>query len=176
MVSCEVFVCASALHSDSTYATVSCSLPHILHLTPASCSFWSFLCRCWYNSWIPATVCVGAVFHSDIQAKQSLSRFSSFPRFAISFPCHLSSSISSFRLLCTAFLAILRSSAFPPPHLLWCGQLVVAVVYPASFLALQHIFTRLSQGIAVWYRLFSLQTLGQVPLLSLDLHTNAQQP
>ena len=33
MVSCEVFVCASALHSDSTYATFSCSLPHILHLT-----------------------------------------------------------------------------------------------------------------------------------------------
>ena len=80
----------------------------ICSLRPAPCSFLVFLALyilvgkiCWYNSWIPATVCVGAVFHSEIQAKQSLSRSSSFHRFTISFPCHFSSSISSFRLLCT---------------------------------------------------------------------------
>ena len=106
--------------------------------------------QCWYNSWIPATVCVGAVFHSDIQAEQFLSRSSSLHRFAISFPCHFSSSISSFRLL----WSILRSSAFPPPHLLWCGQLILVVVGPASFLSLQHISARLSQEIAVLYGLF----------------------
>ena len=129
------------------------------------------------NSWIPATVCVGAVFHSDIQAKQSLSRSSSFHRFAISFPCYFSSSISSFLLLCTAFLA--HSSIFCFPNtsfsLVWpigsgCSGC------PASFLAPQHIFARLSQEIAVLYGLLSLQTLVLVPLFDLGLHTNAPQP
>ena len=125
------FVCARAPSPDSRCATVSCRLPHILHLTSCSVLILVFLAlyilvgkSCWYNSWIPATMCVMVVFHSDIQAKQPLSRSSSFPSV-----CHqvsLSSLLLYHHFACSALLSwpILRSSAFPPPPLLWCGQLV----------------------------------------------------
>ena len=120
-MSARYIVCASALHPYSICATVSCPFPHIhCTLRHAPCSFWCFLApyvlvgkSCWYNSWIPPTVCFGAVFHYDIQTKQSLSRSSSFRRFTISFPCHPSYSISSFRMFCTAFLAHFPIFCFP---------------------------------------------------------------
>ena len=59
-------------------------------------------------------MCVGTAFYSDIEAKQSLSRSSSFHRFSISFLCHFSSSISSFRLrIYTTFLAHSPIFCFP---------------------------------------------------------------
>ena len=99
--------------------------------------------------------------------KQSLSRSSSFNRFAISFPCHFSTSISSFRLLCTAFLAHSLAFCFPTTS----SSLVWPIGFGccrSSFIpSLQHIFGRLSQEIAVLYGLLSLQTL--VLFLMLDL-------
>ena len=68
------FVCANVLQLDSTCAIDSCAFPHILHLTSDSSldlvflALYSFVgSSCSWNSLIPAIVCVGAVFQSDIQ-------------------------------------------------------------------------------------------------------------
>ena len=114
------------------------------------------------------TVCVGAVFNSDIQAKQSI--------FFIPTACHqlplpflLLYLLISPALHCFNSWPIFRSSAFPPPTLL-------DVVGSALFVAPRHNFARLSQEIAVLYRRLSFQTLRQVLLMDLGLHTNATQP
>ena len=152
-------------------------------LRPASCSFWSFLCCISYSvktvvtihGFLPLCVLGQSSLPTSRQSNlylvllHSTGLPSAFP--AISLPLSL-------HFACSALLfwPILRSSVFPPPHLLWCDQLVLGVVGPASFLSLQHIFARLSQEIAILYGLLTHQTLVQVPLLDLALHTNIVQP